>query len=79
MPVFLLCCVSQALWALGNISGDGPQLKQVVLNAGIFWPLMEILKVKKETSVISAAVWVLSHLCKGSSARDEVRTDTTRT
>ena len=68
-----MCVQMQALWALGNISGDGPQLRRVVLNAGIFQPLMGILKVQKEVNLVSAAVWVLSHLCKGCSAGDEVR------
>ncbi len=63
------------MWALGNICGDGPQMRGVVLKAGIFHPLMQILESQQQMAVSQVtAAWVLSHLCKGCSARDEVST-----
>ena len=34
----------QAVWALGNIAGDGPQLRDMVLNAGILAPLLMVIQ-----------------------------------
>ena len=51
------------MWALGNIAGDGPELRDVVLNYGIMVPLMEILA--SNTRQKKTASWTLSNLCRG--------------
>lgn len=33
----------QAVWALGNIAGDGPELRDFVIKAGIVKPLLELI------------------------------------
>lgn len=68
----LLYCSSQAVWALGNISGDGQDMRDVVLSFGIMKPLLNILNSEVEKSIAATATWTLSHLCKGRSAIDEV-------
>ena len=34
--------VEQAVWALGNIAGDGPDFRNLVLEAGVIEPLIEL-------------------------------------
>lgn len=40
----------QAVWALGNIAGDGPELRDHVIDQGIIKPLLGLIK--PDTSVI---------------------------
>ena len=35
--------IEQACWALGNIAGDNRNLRNLVLNAGAMYPLVQIL------------------------------------
>jgi importin subunit alpha-2 len=39
----------QAVWALGNIAGDGPELRDHVIEQGIIKPLLTLIK--PDTSV----------------------------
>ena len=82
--VRLLSCgvpevVEQAIWALGNIAGDGPNFRDLVLTAGIVKPMMALTKdpnmVNKDTNQPSAQFlqnisWTMSNLC-----RNKVRFD----
>jgi importin subunit alpha-6/7 len=36
----------QAVWALGNIAGDSPELRDVVLGAGALIPLVYLSKMQ---------------------------------
>lgn len=58
-----VCIIVQAIWALGNIAGDGPELRDLLLNNGLMVPLLEILAsdVKHKPN----AAWALSNLCRG--------------
>lgn len=40
----------QAVWALGNIAGDGPKLRDFVIKAGIVQPLLELIRPDTEVS-----------------------------
>ena len=46
--------VDQAVWALGNIAGDGPQCRDFCIQCGIIQPLLALIKptlqVKKNMS-----------------------------
>lgn len=42
----------QAVWALGNIAGDGPKLRDFVIKAGIVQPLLELIGPDTEVSSV---------------------------
>lgn len=60
----------QAIWALGNISGDGPQLRDYVLQCNAMSNLLSVIY--EEASLpnpnlplLRNAVWTVSNLCRG--------------
>eukprot|EP00053_Salpingoeca_punica_P018791 m.186134 g.186134 ORF g.186134 m.186134 type:complete len:537 (-) comp17506_c0_seq2:470-2080(-) len=56
----------QAVWALGNIAGDGPALRDYVLSIGMMQPLLELIHYpESKTSMVQNATWALSNLCRG--------------
>lgn len=56
----------QAIWALGNIAGDGPEFRNIVLSEGILTPLLEIFKEpNNRLSTLRNGTWTLSNLCRG--------------
>mmetsp|Transcript_128589 Transcript_128589/g.236522 ORF Transcript_128589/g.236522 Transcript_128589/m.236522 type:complete len:551 (+) Transcript_128589:73-1725(+) len=55
----------QAVWALGNIAGDSPNLRDLVLQSGGLNPIMKVLHEASKTSIMRNATWVLSNLCRG--------------
>lgn len=55
----------QAVWALGNISGDGPDARDIVLEHGVVDQLLWLLgKVDLELSFQRNVVWLMSNLCR---------------
>lgn len=50
------------MWALGNIAGDGPEFRDVLLNCGIMGPLLKVLD--SDARQMNAS-WALSNLCRG--------------
>ena len=72
VPAFvrLLSChvpevVEQAVWALGNIAGDGPNFRDIVLDSGVVEPLAMLIE---DTNVSVAFLqnisWTMSNLCR---------------
>ena len=58
--------VEQAIWGLGNISGDSPNVRDLVINAGVIGPIANILdQAKPGSSFVRNASWTLSNLCRG--------------
>lgn len=55
----------QAVWALGNIAGDSPKCRDLVLEAGALAPLLEQLKDNSKLSMLRNATWTLSNFCRG--------------
>merc|ERR1712151_267139 len=55
----------QAVWALGNIAGDSPNFRDLVLQSGGLNPIMAVLRESEKTSMMRNATWALSNLCRG--------------
>jgi len=57
--------LAQAVWALGNIAGDSPECRDLVLSQGVLQPLLEQLNPNSKMSMLRNATWTLSNLCRG--------------
>lgn len=55
----------QSIWALGNIAGDSPELRDMVLKENVIEPLQRIIVSKPKTTIMRNATWTLSNLCRG--------------
>ncbi|XP_058212865.1 importin subunit alpha-9 isoform X1 [Rhododendron vialii] len=63
MPV-----AEQCAWALGNVAGEGKELREVLLSQGALPPLARMMLPNKGSTVRTAA-WALSNLIKGPDSR----------
>lgn len=54
----------QAVWALGNISGDGPKARDLVLNHNIVPSLLKLISGELPLSFLRNIVWLMSNLCR---------------
>ena len=55
----------QAVWALGNIAGDGPLLRDEVVKHGILKPLLSLAESHNVSEAfLSNVVWTISNLCR---------------
>lgn len=55
----------QAVWALGNIAGDSPNFRDLVLQSGGLHPIMQVLTEADKISMKRNATWAMSNLCRG--------------
>lgn len=56
----------QAVWALGNIAGDGATFRDYVLELGVMEPLLAVIGHDSSSlNLVRNAVWTLSNLCRG--------------
>jgi HEAT repeat protein len=72
VPIFVRLLMSpnddvreQAVWALGNIAGDSPPCRDLVLQAGAMHPLLNQLHQNSKLSMLRNACWTLSNFCRG--------------
>lgn len=55
----------QAVWALGNIAGDSPAMRDNVLQCEALPPLLNLLGDTRKVSMVRNATWTLSNFCRG--------------
>ncbi|XP_074290853.1 importin subunit alpha-2-like [Silene latifolia] len=55
----------QAVWALGNVAGDSPGCRDLVLSSGALIPLLAQLNEHSKLSMLRNATWTLSNFCRG--------------
>uniref|UniRef100_T1IVG4 Importin subunit alpha n=1 Tax=Strigamia maritima TaxID=126957 RepID=T1IVG4_STRMM len=54
----------QAVWALGNIIGDGPGLRDYVISLGVVQPLLAFINPEIPISFLRNVTWVIVNLCR---------------
>jgi hypothetical protein len=54
----------QAVWALGNIIGDGPQCRDLLINMGVIEPLLKFINPEIPLSFLRNVTWVIVNLCR---------------
>lgn len=58
--------IEQVIWGLGNMAGDGPRIRNLVINAGAVNPISDYLdKAPPGSSFVRNASWTLSNMCRG--------------
>ena len=53
------------MWALGNVAGDSPRCRDLVLGHGALLPLLAQLNEHAKLSMLRNATWTLSNFCRG--------------
>ena len=64
----------QAVWALGNIIGDGPVLRDYVINLGVVQPLLSFINPEIPISFLRNVTWVVVNLCRNKDPPPPVET-----
>ncbi|OMO58508.1 Armadillo [Corchorus olitorius] len=55
----------QAIWALGNVAGDSPKSRDIVLSHGGLIPVLGQLNEHSKLSLLRNATWALLNFCRG--------------
>jgi len=57
--------MKQAVWALGNIAGDSPKMRDFVIMHNAVPTICQVLSSAVKLSTIRQGVWTMSNLCRG--------------
>lgn len=60
--------IVQCAWCLGNIAGDSPALRDIVLSSGAMQPLLHNVVEPDNQSLLGNCVWSISNFCRGKPA-----------
>jgi hypothetical protein len=63
-PAFSIFYILEAVWALGNIIGDGPALRDYVIQLGVVQPLLTFINPDIPISFLRNVTWVVVNLCR---------------
>ena len=81
VPLFLMLLHSphpnvceQAVWALGNIIGDGPHLRDYVISLGVVPILLNFVTDTIPISFLRNVAWVIVNLCRNKDPPPHVET-----
>lgn len=66
----------QALWAIGNIAGDSPRNRDLVLDQNGLVNLSELVINSMNKNIIKHGTWAISNLCRGKPLPEFERTKT---
>ncbi|CAH1801140.1 unnamed protein product [Owenia fusiformis] len=64
----------QCAWALGNIAGDGPKCRDLVIQQGALPPLVQLLQAP-QPSLVQSAAFALSNMIRGDGANTKALVD----
>lgn len=54
----------QTVWALGNVIGDGPRLRDYCIKLGIVEPLLKLIRPEMPTTFLKNLTWVIVNICR---------------
>ncbi|EER15237.1 importin alpha, putative [Perkinsus marinus ATCC 50983] len=58
----------QSIWAVANIAGDGPGIRDQCLRLGILQPLLDVIRAGQSIGLVRLGTWALSNFCRGKPA-----------
>lgn len=64
LGVMILLIYFKKLFPTGNIIGDGPQLRNYVIELGVVNPLLSFIKPDIPISFLRNVTWVIVNLCR---------------
>ncbi|KAI3960277.1 hypothetical protein MKW98_017001 [Papaver atlanticum] len=64
IPIFVALLIL-AVWALGNVAGDSPKCRDLVLGHGALIPLLNQSNEHAKLSMLRNSTWTLSNFCRG--------------
>lgn len=63
--LFVFLFILKSAWCLGNVAGDGPRLRDIVLGFNAIAPLIQNLENPASISLFRNCTWTLSNMCRG--------------